>query len=694
MLLSVEWIRDFVRVEESPEELAERLTLTGNEIEQIRDSAAGPVLDLKLTPNRADMLSHLGAARELSALYGAELDLPESRLAAAGPAAEDVRVEVEAPDLCPRYAARLIRGVRVGPSPDWLRARLEAVGLRSISNVVDVTNYVMYELGQPLHAFDLDRLAGRAIVVRRARPGERIIAIDGTEVEMDPNMLAICDAERPVAIAGVMGGLESEVSDATTDVLLESAYFDPTSVRRTAKRTGITSPASYRFERGVDPNGVVFAADRAAQLIAELSGGTVSESLFDLYPAPIEPRSIRLRPQRARDLLGVEVSDADAERYLAQLGFQVERESADEWRVTVPTNRPDLAIEEDLIEEVGRLYGYDRLPETLPGGIAAPGRLSAQEELIRRTRELLTGQGLYEAVSSTLVASTFLREARLEASPAWNTTEAGPVRPVSLRNPLSEEFDTLRPSLIPGLILAVQHNLRHGVKDAFLFETGYGHRKVGDGFPEDRLLVAGVMLGSRWSDAWNADKALATDFFQAKGAVEALVAGLGVPPLQAEPAEAPAFHPGRTAWLTLGRDRIGLVGELHPEVSARLDLPRGLYAFELDGEALLAHQSRSLEFRPPSRFPRALRDLAVVVDASVPSGRIEELLWESLGEVGRRVRLFDVYAGPNLPEGKVSLAYAVEMGAEDRTLTDAEVEARIADARERLTREVRAEFRG
>lgn len=697
MLIPIEWLRDFVELPEPPEALAERLTLAGNEVEDVRDSVLGPVLHLKLTPNRGDLLAVRGVGRETAAVYGLPVRDVAFRLTAGGPPESRVRVEVQAPDLCPRYVARVIRGVRIGPSPDWIRRRLEAAGLRSINNVVDVTNYVMLEMGQPLHAFDLDLLVEERIIVRRALPGETITTIDGTVIELEPEMLVIADGAVPVALAGVMGGRETEIHEHTQNVLLESACFDPTSVRRTSRRTGVSTPSSYRFERGVDPNGVRLAADRAAQLIVELAGGFVSETAFDLYPHPVEPRTIRFRPERCRSLLGAEVCDADQQRYLERLGLVVEQESADWWLVTVPTFRRDLTLEEDLIEEVGRLHGYDRLPETLPSGAAGPGRRSALESLVRRVREQMLAQGCYEAVTNTLVSSAFLARTRLEVSPAWPVASSPEhpehPGPVPVRNPLSEEFDTLRPSLLPGLLQAAQHNVRHAIPDVFLFECGFGHLRFDGGLPRDRLLVAGLMLGSRWSRVWNADRSLAADFYTVKGAVETLASALGLGEVSAERACHPAFHPGRSAWLLVGEERLGIAGELHPEVAAALDLPRGVYLFELDGELLLRRATEERRYRPPSRFPSAFRDIAVVVDRTVPAAAVERVVREALGEWARSVRLFDVYTGRPLAEGKVSLAYALELGAPDRTLTDAEVDARIEAVRQRLREAFGADFR-
>lgn len=692
MLIPVNWLRDFVEFSESPEDLADRLTLTGNEIEEIRESPSGPVFYLKLTPNRADMLAMRGIGREIAALYGRPIKDTAARLQAGGPPATDVRVEVEEPALCPRYVARIIRGVKIGPSPDWLRERLEAAGERSISNVVDATNYVMLEMGQPLHAFDLEKLAERRILVRKARPQERFIAIGGQEVTLHEDQLVIADGEKAVAIAGIKGGQETEVGPETVDILLESAYFDPVSVRRTSKRLGISTTASYRFERGVDPEGVLRAADRAAQLIAELAGGTVSASVFDVYPQPIPARRIGFRPERCRALLGVEVSDAECETFLNRLGMEVVRDTPEQWTITAPTNRPDLAIEEDVIEEVGRLYGYDRLPETLPSGASGAGRLSAQDRLTRLVREQLTAQGMFEAVGNTLTSAPYLEKLRLPVSPVW-PGEPG-ARAVPLRNALSAEFDTLRPSLLPALLLAVEHNLRHGSRDVSLFEAGYVHSRVGEAAPQDRYLVSGVLLGSRWSLTWNPEKTAAADFYSARGTVEALVGALGIETLEAERAEHPAFHPGRTAWLSLNGKRFGILGELHPAVALELDLPRGIYMFELDAAALLPHLDEVRRYEPPSRFPRALRDIAVVVDRGVESGAIERILREELSPYTRGVRLFDVYQGKNLPENRVSLAYALELGAEDRTLTDEEVETRLQAARTRLAAELGVEFRG
>jgi phenylalanyl-tRNA synthetase beta chain len=691
MLIPLEWLKEHVDVEGPPEELAERLTMAGLEVEEIRQGELGEVFDLKITPNRGDCLSVIGVAREVAALTGGPVRLPPGEEGAGGPSCPGMTVRVENPPLCPRYVARLIRNVVDGPSPEWMQRRLTLAGLRPISVVVDITNYVMLETGQPLHAFDYESLREGRIVVRTPRPGERLTLLDGTEVRLDAEMLLIADGQRPVALAGVMGGAETEVTPATRHVLLEAAHFDPASVRRTAKRLGISTAASYRFERFVDPNGVLAAADRAASLMARLAGGEVSESVVDAYPEPRERARVRFRPERARALLGAEVSDAEAERSLKRLAVQVARESPNCWVTRTPTWRPDLQIEEDLIEEVGRLHGYAELPSTLPGGIAAPGKRSDLDRMSRVAREHLLAQGCFETAMNTLTGREWLEACGFTQSPAW---PAGPARLVTLRNPLSEEYDTLRPSLIPGLLAGLERNMRHGAEDVFLFDVGRAHAVPEDsGVPEERLLAAALLYGSRWAETWNADPKWAADFFTAKGIVETLARALDLPPVTAEPAAESGLHPGRSARFRIKGRLVGAAGEIHPEVAKRLDLPRGVYVLECDLEALGEIAPVGARYSPPSRFPPVLRDLAVVVPARVTAGDVEAVLRGELAEWLREARVFDVYRGRPLPEDRVSLAFHLRLGTSERTLTDEEVDARMARVQESLRERLGAEIR-
>jgi phenylalanyl-tRNA synthetase beta chain len=693
MLLPIDWLREYVAVDLPDERLADRLTMAGLEVEEIRLDAGQTVFDLKITPNRGDWLSVLGVAREVAAITGAPRRSPEAAPRGSGPAASGMTVTIEAPQLCTRYVARLIRGVRVGPSPEWVQRRLRAAGLRPINNVVDATNYVMLEVGQPLHAFDYATLKGGRIVVRTPRPGERITTIDGTEVALDPQMLLIADAERPVALAGVMGGRETEVTEKTTDLLLESAHFDPVSIRRTSKAIPLSSAASYRFERGVDPEGVRLAADRAAALIVEWARGELSETVADAHPVPAPEIRVRLRPDRCRGMLGIPVPDGEMHAHLEALGLKAA--GSDSWEFLVPSFRQDLVLEEDLIEEVGRLAGYDRLPETLPEGPTQLGRLSPVGRLARRLREQLLAQGLNEAISHTLTSRSFLERARLLHSPVWPLSAGEPHGPVLLRNPLSDEYNALRPSLLPGLLQAARHNLNHGQHDVFLFEVGWAHT-VPEGTTErDRVLAAGLLLGNRWADVWNAGgERAAADYYDCKGVVEALVADFHLCEMSFARTSHPAFHPGRSAALKVGAQTLAALGELHPEVAEALELPRGILLFELDAQSLLEDFERLPKYQPPSRFPTVNRDLAVVVDKSTESAAVREAIRGVAPALIREVRLFDVYTGRPLPENRVSLAFGLRLGSEDRTLTDAETDEILQRAREELSRRFAAEFRG
>jgi phenylalanyl-tRNA synthetase beta chain len=696
MLIPIRWLREYVAFDLEVPQLADRLTMAGLEVEEIHEAEGDTILDLYVTPNRGDCLSLAGVAREVAAITGGVWRGPKLELRAEGPPEPGLSVTIEAPDLCPRYAARIIRGVKVAESPEWLQARLRAAGLRPISNVVDVTNFVMLELGQPLHAFDLATLLEGRIIVRRARPGERITTIDDTQVSLEPEMLVIADAKRPVAIAGVMGGLETEVTADTTDLLLESAHFSPASVRRTAKRIPLSTPASYRFERSVDPEGVVRAADRAAQLIAELSGGEVSRTLVDAYPRPIEPVAIGFRPERCDDLLGFAVCREEMRLYLERLGLSVDRTNEERWKVTVPPRRADLTLEADLVEEIGRLYGYQTLPETLPEGIAGVGAISPLGRLSERLREQLLAQGLNEAVTNTLTSRAWLERCRLTRSPAWPSPQALPEEGiVTLRNPLSEEWAVLRPSLLPGLLQSAVYNAHRGQANIFLFEVGWTHFQPAAGdAPIDRLLAAGVLSGSRWGEAWNLPKEATTaDFYSAKAALEAIARDLGLPPLTWTRTEHPALHAGRAAEARAGDAALGTVGQIHPEIAAALDLRETTFLFELDAQALLEREPAERRYEPPSRFPALTRDLAVVVPRGTPAAGVRAVIEREAGARARAVQLFDVYAGPPLPEDRVSLAFSLELTAVDRTLTDAEVDQLLARLRHALTWECQAEFR-
>jgi len=637
------------------------------------------VLELELTPNRADCFSMLGVAYEVAAILNRSVTLPPEEVPEEGePAAEAVRVAIEAPEHCYRYAARLVRGVRIGPSPQWLQNRLMAAGIRPINNVVDVTNYVMLEYGQPLHAFDYAALTGGNIVVRLARNGERLVTLDDEERILDGQTLLITDGTKAVGIAGVMGGANSEVRDSTTDVLLESAYFVPASVRRTSRRLGIRSEAALRFEKGVDPNRVIPALNRAARLLAELAGGRVAPGVVEAVVRTEKPRVITVRPQRVNDLLGTALDEAEMRAVFQRLGFAVEARPDGTLAVTVPTRRMDVTTEIDLVEEVARLVGYDNIPTTMIAGSTTAGRLTRVQALRRRVRRLLRQAGLSEAVTYSLTDPG--RAARV--APLRDG-----VRPIALAMPMSEERSVLRTTLVPHLLDAVAYNRARKNEDVRLFEIGrvfWTEEATLTRLPEERLLVAAALTGHALPVHW-AEKRQKVDFYHAKGVVEFLLKELGIGGVTFQPVTWAGLHPGRTARVAVGQTVVGYVGQLHPEVQKAWDLAE-TYVFELDLDALLDLADPARRFVPLPKVPAVLRDLAVVVDRDVPAAALEAVIRETGGAILEAVTLFDVYTGDPIPEGQKSVAFSLVFRDPARTLTDEEVAAahgRIVAALER-----------
>jgi phenylalanyl-tRNA synthetase beta chain len=632
------------------------------------------VLDLEIEANRPDLLSVVGIARELAGATGAPLVLPDLTVQeSAEGASPAATVEIEDADGCPRYLARVIRAVGDGATPIRAQARLTASGMRPISAIVDATNYVMLELGQPLHAFDLGSLAGPGIVVRRSGSGQRLTTLDGVEHELVDDLL-ICDRERPVAIAGVMGGSRSEVGHETRDVLLESAYFDPRSVLRTSRRLQLLTEASVRFSRGTDPEGVAGAAARASRLIVEWSGsGEVLRGAIDVGAAPPR-RRIVLRPTRATAVLGYPVSPSEAVQALGTIGIATEA-ADDVVHVEAPSFRPDLEIEEDVIEEIVRVQGYDRLPSTVPG-VRGSGGEQASYRLRRRLRELLVRAGLREAVSLTFV------------SPA-DVELMGRDEPVRVANPPSAEQPFLRTSLIPSLLGAVRRNLDLGSRSVTLFEVGHVFRSSDP--VDEREHVAFVLAGDVGEGLDAEDRGY--DVLDVKGVVESLLGGLGLAWALDAPADRP-FHPGRSANVIV-RDRpAGAFGEIHPVAGTRLGLTGRLAVAELDVTVLAPDAGAGPRFREVPRFPPVRRDLAFVVAEDVPAGALQAVLEAAAGELLDRSSLFDVFRGGTIPEGRKSLAFALEFRAPDRTLTDEEIEPAVAAIVDRTRSEFGAELRG
>lgn len=642
---------------------------------------ADTVLELEITPNRPDCLSMVGVAREVAAVLGKSHKVPASAPEESGaPAADACTVAIEDPALCSRYVARVIRGVKVGPSPQWLAEKVTATGTRSINNVVDVTNYVMFELGQPLHAFDLSTIAtdgqGRAAVsVRVANAGEKLTTLDGAERELREDTLLICDPSGPIALAGVMGGEATEVSEATVDILLESACFDPASISRTSRSLGLVSEASMRFERTVDRTGCAAAADRAAALIAELGGGAVAPGAVDEYPVPLVRRELTLREQRLEQVLGIRIDAADVERILVALGCEVTR-STDSFQVVVPTFRPDLEREIDLVEEVLRVHGMENVESTLPAGRGRIGGYTREQALLERIGEILRSCGLNETISYAFGDTGDTQRSGMQLAEDEMLVE--------LLNPMSTEQAVLRRSLLPGLLRSVAFNQSRGVSDVHLYEIGaVFYTSEGRKQPKERTMVAGIMAGS-WSPVqWN-DAGVVLDFFDGKGVIENLVRELSIQRFKVREAELPHLQPGRAAQIVFGGEVVGWVGELHPVVLDRFDAQAPVVAFELDAARVLRSARDARPFVDPPRYPAVSLDVAIVVDESVTAERVEQAITSAGGKLLDSVRLFDVYRGKGITPGRKSLAFALEYRAPDRTLTAEEVES----AHERLIRKV------
>ncbi len=653
------------------------------------------ILDVDVLPNMARCLSLIGIAREVAALTGQALRLPPAGVRAQGPAAEgQVRVAIEDPALSARYAASVIRGVTVAPSPGWMQRRLTYAGMRPISNLVDVTNYVMLEWGQPLHAFDYDALVRRAggqtpaITVRRARPGERLTTLDGVDRELSADNLVIADLVGPVAVAGVMGGRDTEVSATTRNVLLESANFDFRSVRRTMMALGLPSEASYRFSRGVHPEVVRPAVERAAELMREHAGGTVARGLVDCYPAPVPPREVALDMAEVRRILGVDFPTEEAVRILRALEFRVEQTGPASLRATVPPHRLDVQSgTADLIEELARVHGYDRLPATLLAEELPEQHRNRAVELEERVRDVLANLGLQEAMTYALTEPS--REEPVGAG-------AGPY--VELVNPISSERRVMRHSVLASLLEVAAANVRH-TPDVRLFEIGMIYLpREGEKLPDELRRLAVVLSGRRdpefWAEAAGAERPW-LDFFDLKGAVESLADALHLRDVSYRPNAAPYLHPGRAAELLIGGKVAGHLGQLHPQTATVYGLAdRPVLAADLDLEAVLAAVPERFTYRPVPRFPAALRDIAVVVEDSIPAERVAAEIRVAGGELLRGLRLFDLYRGESIPPGTRSLAYALTYQADDRTLTDKDVDKAHKKIEDRLKHVLKAQIRG
>ena len=702
MRIPVDWLREYVQNELSVRELAFILTNVGLEVEAIEEAGATAVFDIKVTPNRGDCLSVLGVARELAMKLRQALAEREPEISETGPAAESlVKVTLDDPLLCPRYSARVVRGVKIGPSPEWARRRLELCGLRPINNVVDATNLVMLELGQPLHAFDHQLVSRgrlkpavpggadrREIIVRRAREGERLVTIDGEERGLTPEILLITDPSGPIALAGIMGGSSTEIHDGTTEVLLESAHFDPLTIRRGARALGMSTEASYRFERTVDPGGTVRALDRACELIAEFceSPVEIARGVVDAHPNPVQEREIALRPARVNALLGLELAPEQIAEHLRWLKMEVKE--GGKLLVRAPTFRQDLVTEVDLVEEVARVHGYEDIAETLPRGSAGVGGLPPELVFEREVRHLLRGMGLSETVTSSLESGDGHDRLKLPVEDARR-------RAVAISNWKTADRRQLRTTLLTSLLDVVALNRRQGVEDVSIFDLGRVYLPgAADELPDESqhlgIAVSGAMTAGRWA----VPQALARwDFYALKGVVENLIEAVTRKPAEFAPGEEPWLQAGRAARVSAGGRAIGYMGELRSEVREAYELTDALFVAELELEALQREAADEPSYRPVSRFPAVTRDVAFLVPRDVPAERARRVIVDAAGEEVESVRLFDAFEGKPLPAGMRNLAYSLVFRRADRTLTDEEVDASMerirAALRERLGARIR-----
>ncbi|NOZ63027.1 MAG: phenylalanine--tRNA ligase subunit beta [Calditrichaeota bacterium] len=642
------------------------------------------VLELSITPNRPDCLGVIGVAREVAALVKKRVRTPEIKIneSNALKVNDFVKVEIKNPKSCPRYTARYIEGIKIGPSPRWLIQKLEAVGIRTINNIVDVTNFVMMETGQPLHAFDYDELSGGKIVVRHATAGEKFVTLDEKEHTLSNERLLICDAEKPVALAGVMGGLNSEISTGTTRVLLESALFDPTNIRRTAKTLEISTESSRRFERGVDPEGVVYALNRAAQLIQELAGGKVAAGFVDEYPRKITPVKIELRIARVNSILGAELSEKEITDLLERLEFSVEQIEDGKLLVHVPTFRVDVEREIDLIEEISRLYGFNNIEESVYAKIPLDIPVNKEEKFQQLLRDLIVRLGYNEILTHAMIS--------FDVASRFTANE-----PIKIKNPLSEDMGTLRTSLLAGLLQIVKWNKNRKITDQQLFEIGniFYYKKGNKKEHREKKKIALVRTGKVRHDSW-LERGREVTFFDLKGDLRALLKTLNIDNVSfREKTENSFLDNERSVNIYLGKEKVGFVGFISDEILELFNLDDTIVAAEIDFQPLFENYNWARKAISVSKFPAVHRDIAVVVEQMIVAETIESHIWESGGKYLRRVELFDVYSGKQVAADKKSFAFSLSFQSDERTLTEAEVDADFQNILETLKKKDNAHLR-
>lgn len=650
------------------------------------------VLEFELTANRADCFSVFGLVREIAAITGNKPHFPEIKVNEDdNTKLNDIfSVEIADPDLCSRFSTRMLKNVKIGPSPEWMQQRLEGAGIRSINNVVDVTNFVMIELGHPMHAYDYDKITGKKLIARRAIEGEELHTLDDTSRKAKGEMLVIADSEKAAGLAGIMGGFETEITDTTTTtVVLESADFYGPCIRRTARACGLSSEASGRFERGVDSETTIKALDRAAQLLQEMDACTVCEGIVDVYPNPKQANYVTFTPEQINNHLGTNIAKDVMLNIITSVGFDVTKDENDEITVKVPSWRNDVTCMADISEEIARLHGFDKIKSTLPNGVSMQGTQSAKQTFIDKVKASLSSQGLYETISFALTNE--------ETFNKLNIPQDSPLRKaVPIMNPLSDEYPLVRTTLLSSIFDNLARNLARKNDDVALFEVGsvfFPKALPVTELPDEVVKIAGAITGRRNAQGWNQTNDM-VDFYDAKGIIEELLANLRVTRYTVEAGTHYAMHPGKTALFKKGRDVIATVGEVHPAVLSAYGITKPVYIFELDATTVMKYMAKDLKYKALPKYPATSRDLAMLVDVDVNAADIEKAMTKAAGQNLTQITLFDVYTGKQVEEGKKSLAFSLTFQSNDKTLTDAEIDPAIEKIVAKLQKDFNANLRG
>lgn len=649
------------------------------------------VLEFELTANRADCFSVFGLVREIAAITGNKPHFPEIKVNEDdNTKLNDIfSVEIADPDLCSRFSTRMLKNVKIGPSPEWMQQRLEGAGIRSINNVVDVTNFVMIELGHPMHAYDYDKITGKKLIARRAIESEELHTLDDTSRKAKGEMLVIADSEKAAGLAGIMGGFETEITDTTTTVVLESADFYGPCIRRTARACGLSSEASGRFERGVDSETTIKALDRAAQLLQEMGACTVCEGIVDVYPNPKQANYVTFTPEQINNHLGTNIAKDVMLNIITSVGFDVTKDENDEITVKVPSWRNDVTCMADISEEIARLHGFDKIKSTLPNGVSMQGTQSAKQTFIDKVKTSLSSQGLYETISFALTNE--------ETFNKLNIPQDSPLRKaVPIMNPLSDEYPLVRTTLLSSIFDNLARNLARKNDDVALFEVGsvfFPKALPVTELPDEVVKIAGAITGRRNAQGWNQANDM-VDFYDAKGIIEELLANLRVTRYTVEAGTHYAMHPGKTALFKKGRDVIATVGEVHPAVLSAYGITKPVYIFELDATTVMKYMAKDLKYKALPKYPATSRDLAMLVDVDVNAADIEKAMTKAAGQNLTQITLFDVYTGKQVEEGKKSLAFSLTFQSNDKTLTDAEIDPAIEKIVAKLQKDFNANLRG